>query len=322
MGFRIAVVGSGAIGSYYGAKLAHTGSDVHFLMRGDLSEVRRDGIFVRGEGENFRVAKINCYNSTKEIGPCDLVMIAVKATSNADLVDLVPPLLRERTMLLTLQNGLGNEEFLAKHFGAERVLGGLCFIAITRKSPTEVDRTAHGDVVLGEFGREAQPRTHEIASMFQDAKVPCHVRDDLALERWRKLIWNIPFNGLSILGGGIDTAAITGDKDLRQATLALMEEVIAAANKCGHPLPSDAWREHMTRTETMGAYKPSTLSDWEEGRPLEIEAIWGEPLRRAVAAGRGMPRTEMIYALLKQLDHNRPGAKNLTGLTGQVQTSQ
>src|SRR5438132_11709972 len=110
MGLRIGIVGSGAIGSYYGAKLAHAGSDVHFLMRGDLSEVRRDGILVRGEGENFRVEKINCYNSTKDIGRCDLVIVAVKATSNSDLVDLIPPLLRERTMLLTLQNGLGNDE--------------------------------------------------------------------------------------------------------------------------------------------------------------------------------------------------------------------
>ena len=89
MALRIAVVGAGAIGTYYGAKLAHAGNDVHFLMRGDLTEVRRDGIFVRGEGENFRITKVNCYNSTKEIGPCDLAIVAVKTTSNDDLVDLV-----------------------------------------------------------------------------------------------------------------------------------------------------------------------------------------------------------------------------------------
>jgi 2-dehydropantoate 2-reductase len=305
MGFRIAIVGSGAIGSYYGAKLAHAGSDVHFLMRGDLSEVRRNGIFVRGEGENFRVAQINCYNSTKEIGPCDLVIVAIKATSNSDLVDLIPPLLHQRTILLTLQNGLGNDEVLAKHFGGERVLGGLCFIALNRPSKTEIERYAYGHIVLGQFGRAPQPRTHEVAAEFNRAGVTCTLTDDLALERWRKLIWNIPFNGLSILGGGIDTAAIIGDKDLRQATLALMEEVIAAANKCGHALPSDAWREHMKRTETMGSYKPSTLLDWEAGRPLEIEAIWGEPVRRAVAAGGQMPRTEIIYALLEKLDKVR-----------------
>jgi 2-dehydropantoate 2-reductase len=308
MGFRIAVVGSGAIGTYYGGKLAHAGSDVHFLMRGDLSDVRRDGIFVRGEGENFRVARINCYNSTNEVGACDLVLIAVKATSNEQIVDLIPPLLHERTMLLTLQNGLGNDEFLAEHFGAERVLGGLCFIALNRVSRTEIERYAYGHIILGEFGRASQPRTHEVAVEFNRAGVRCTVTDDLALQRWRKLIWNIPFNGLSIVAGGIDTAAIVGDKDLRQVTLALMDEVITAANKCGHALPRDAWRKHMERGEKMGTYKPSTLIDWEAGRPLEIEPIWGEPLRRAVAAGGQMPRTEMIYALLKQLDKARRSA--------------
>ena len=305
MALRIAVVGAGAIGTYYGAKLAHAGNDVHFLMRGDLTEVRRDGIFVRGEGENFRITKVNCYNSTKEIGRCDLAIVAVKTTSNDDLVDLVPPLLHGGTMLLTLQNGLGNDDFLAKHFGAERVLGGLCFIAVARNSRMQVERYDHGDIVLGEFGRKAQPRTHEIAAEFRRANVRCHVTDDLALERWRKLIWNIPFNGLSILAGGIDTGVILSDKDLRQATLTLMNEVITGANKCGHALPSDAWREHMQRTETMGGYKPSTLLDWQSGRALEIEAIWGEPLRRAAAAGAQMPRTEMIYALLKQFEKTR-----------------
>src|SRR6266571_3981805 len=222
MGFRIAVIGSGAIGSYYGAKLAHAGSDVHFLIRGDLSEVRRDGIFVRGEGENFRVRKINCYNSSNEIGACDLVIIAIKATSNAELVDLVPPLLHERTMLLSLQNGLGNDEFLAQYFGAERVLGGLCFICLRRISRTEVERYDYGHIVLGEYGRAAQSRTREVAAEFKRAGVMCSVTDDLALERWRKLVWNIPFNALSILAGGIDTAEILANDDLRRVTLALM----------------------------------------------------------------------------------------------------
>jgi 2-dehydropantoate 2-reductase len=305
MGLRIAIVGSGAIGTYYGGKLAYAGSDVHFLMRADLTQVRRDGIFARGPGENFRVAKVNCYNSTKEIGPCDLVIVAVKATSNDDLVDLVPPLLHEQTMVLTLQNGLGNEEFLAKYFGTDRVLGGLCFIAVDRHSKTEVERYAYGHVIVGEFGRTAQPRTHEVGAEFTRASVQCTVTDDIALERWRKLIWNIPFNGLSIVGGRIDTATIVGDKNLRQLTFALMEEVIAAANKCGHPLPEDAWREHMERSDIMSGYKPSTLQDWESGKPLEIGAIWGEPLRRGLAAGAKMPRTEMIYELLKKLDQGR-----------------
>ena len=292
---RIAVVGSGAIGSYYGAHLAHGGADVHFLMRGDLNEVRRHGFCVRGKGGNFRVANVNCYNSTKEIGQCDLVIIAVKATSNGDLLDLIPPLLHKQTMLATFQNGLGNEEFFAEHFGAERVLGGLCFICVTRISRTEVEA----------YGRNASKRAHAIASLFATCGINCSVTDDLALERWRKLVWNIPFNGLSILAGGISTAEILADDSLRRVTLALMGEVIDAANACGHALDKAVARELIQRTDKVGAFKPSTLSDWEKGEPLEIEAIWGEPLRRAAAAGASTPRLEIIYALLKSLDARR-----------------
>ncbi len=261
--FRIAIIGSGAIGSYYGAKLAYGGSDVHFLIRSDLSEIRSNGLSVRGKGENFRVTNVKCYNSTRKIGASDLVLIAVKATSNADLVDLIPPLLHERTMLLTLQNGLGNEEFLAKNFGAK-----------------------------------PQSRTHDVAAEFKRGGIQCNVIENLALERWRKYI---PFNGLSILAGGIDTAAILHDEGLRRTTLGLMDEVIGAANRCGYPLEHSAAYEQMKRTETMGAYKPSTLLDWEAGRPLEIEGIWGEPLCRATAAGANMPRLEIVYTLLKSL---------------------
>jgi len=299
---RIAVVGAGAIGLYYGGKLAHAGRDVRFLMRGDLEDVRRNGLTVRGEGENFRVEKINCYNTIKEIGPCDLVLIAVKATSNNEVVDLIPPLLHEHTMLMTLQNGLGNEEFLAERFGAERVLGALCFICLSRRSRAIVERYDYGHIVIGEYGRAPQPRTYEIADQFKESGIKCSVAEDLALERWRKLVWNIPFNGLSILAGGIDTAAILADKDLRKSTEALMNEVIVAANKCGHALPTAAAAEQMQRTETMGAYKPSTLLDFESAKPLEIEAIWGEPLRRATAAGAQAPRLEVVYALLKSID--------------------
>jgi|SRR5947209_10470385 len=305
MGVRIGIIGAGAVGLYYGAKLAYAGCDVHFLVRGDLSELREHGIFVRGQGENFRVPKINCSNSTGEIGPCDLVIIALKATSNCDLIDLVPPLLHENTMVLTLQNGLGNEEFLAAHFGAERVLSGLCFIAVDRHSKTEVERYDYGLIILGEFGRPAQARTREVAAELSRANVKCSVTNDIALERWRKLIWNIPFNGLSIVAGGIDTAAIVADQNLRQLTLSLMNEIIAAANKCGHALPQDAWREHMKRTDSMTGYKPSTLQDWETGKPLEIEAIWGEPVRRAAAAGATMPRTELLYGLITTMDQHR-----------------
>jgi len=303
--FRIAVVGAGAIGCYYGAKLAYFGRDVHFLMRGDLAEIRRLGIRIRGKGENLRLAKVNHYASTEEIGPCDLVVVAVKATSNSDLLALIPPLLHERTMLLTLQNGFGNEEFLAESFGAERVLGGLCFVCLNQTSRGEVELYDPGRVAIGEYNRWPQPRTHDVAREFRRCGVVCNVVENLALERWRKLVWNIPFNGLSVAAGGIDTEAILSDDSLRSECLALMDEVIMSANKCGFPLPTTAAREQIKRTELMGAYKPSTLVDFHAGRPLEVEAIWGEPLRRAAAAGASTPRLHELYEKLKTMDSRR-----------------
>ncbi len=310
--FRIAVVGTGAIGSYYGGKLAVAGRDVHFLIRGDLSDVKRDGLRIRGEGQELHVANVQAANTTKEIGACDLVLIALKATANAQLVELIPPLLDENTILMTLQNGLGNEEFLAEHFGAERVMAGLCFICLSRVSRTVTECYDYGHISIGEFARPPLPRTHQIAAEFQESGIQCNVVENLILERWRKLVWNIPFNGLSILAGGADTAKILADETLRAATVATMNEVVDAANACGFSLEREAVAEQMKRTETMGNYKPSTLLDFEAGKPLEIEPIWGEPLRRARAAGASVPRMEMIYALLKQIDRSskagRPSA--------------
>lgn len=305
--FRIAVVGSGALGCYYGAKLAFSGRDVHFLMRGDVEVIRRSGLRIRGKDENIHVAEVHHYPSTEQIGQCDLALIALKTTSNGDLLKLIPPLLHEATMLLTLQNGLGNEEFLAENFGAERVLGGLCFVCVNRVSPGLIEHYDQGHVVIGEYNRPPQPRTHDVVREFQESGVICSVAENLALEHWRKLVWNVPFNGLSVAAGGIDTAAILSDEQLRRECLGLMEEVILAANQCGFSLPATVALEQVKRTELMGAYRPSTLIDFQAGRALEIEAIWGEPLRRASAAGASTPRMQKLYETLKALNAARSG---------------
>ena len=156
-------------------------------------------------------------------------------------------------------------------------------------------------MMLGEYGRASQPRTHAVAAELTRGGVQCTVLENLALERWRKLVCNVPFNGLSILAGGIDTAAILQDKDLRRMAHGLMDEVIETANKCGYPLERAAATQEMRRTEKIGAYRASTLLDWEAGRPLEIEPISGEPQRRALTVGANVPRLEVVYALLKSL---------------------
>ncbi len=298
---KIAVVGSGAVGCYYGGMLAHAGCDVHFLMRSDLGAVRERGLTIRTQGTELHLAAPKAAATPAEIGPCDLVIIALKATANDALETLIPPLLHERTALLTLQNGLGNEEFLAKRWGAQRVMGGLCFVCLNRAAPGVIEHIDHGTISIGEFTGGPQPRTAGIVADFLRAGIEAKAVENLITERWRKLLWNIPFNGLAIAAGGATVADVLADEGLRASARALMGEAIDAARRLGHEIPESFADFQIERSHTMGAYRPSSLIDWDLGRPVEVEAIWGEPLRQGLAAGAEMPRLELLYRLLRHL---------------------
>jgi 2-dehydropantoate 2-reductase len=298
----IAIVGAGAIGCYYGARLALVGNDVRFLMRSDLEHVRAHGLTLRERDGTRRLERVAAFGTTAEIGPVDLVLVTLKTTANGALATLLPPLLHRDTVVVTLQNGLGNEELLAALVGAERVLGGLCFIAVTREAPGElVGYHTPASITLGEFGRPAAERTHAIAGLFKTIGVKCTAVDQLAEARWRKLIWNIPFNGLSIAAGGITTDRILADPALAREVRALMDEVANAARRFGFVIPEEFIQKQIDVTPPMGPYKPSSLVDFLAGREVEVEAIWGEPLRRAQAAGLTMPRLEALYARLREV---------------------
>jgi 2-dehydropantoate 2-reductase len=270
-------------------------------MRSDLGHVKTRGLRIHSKHGDFQLQDVQAYGSTTEIGSCDLVIIALKATSNESLKQLIPPLLKADTILLTLQNGLGNEEFLTAHFGTERVIGGLCFVCLNRTGPGIIHHLGAGAVSIGEFTGLPQPRTHEIASEFKRSGIVCSVKPDIAHEHWKKLVWNIPFNGLSIAAGGIDVARILADDGLKLRTRQLMREVIHCAKKLGHDLPISLVEDQINATLPMGPYKPSSLIDYLDGREVEVEAIWGEPLNRAKEAGVDTPELERLYQTIKSV---------------------
>jgi len=149
--FRIAVVGSGAVGGYYGALLARREeNEVSFLMRSDLGVVRERGIRVESPNGDFPLKTVRCFGDSAEIGPADLVVVALKATANGALPEIIPPLLHAETAVLTLQNGLGNEEFLADRFPGRPILGGLCFVCLNRIGPGVIRHIAHGHIEMGD----------------------------------------------------------------------------------------------------------------------------------------------------------------------------
>lgn len=288
----IAIVGSGSVGSYYGARLALT-HEVSFLMRRDLEAVQQKGLMVHSIDGDFHLDAVKAYATTEAIGPVDLVIIALKTTANAALPGLLRPLLKPGTILLTLQNGLGNEEFLHAAFPGHPILGGLCFVCINRGEPGVIHHLAHGRVEMGEFTSKGVVQS--VAALFTEAGLDCRVLPDLGLARWRKLIWNVPFNGLAIAAGGIDTREILALPELVDRTRTLMHEIIAIAAALGHEIDPAFAESNIRGTREMGPYQPSSLVDFLAGNAVEVEAIWGEPLRCAADLGLEMPELKKLY---------------------------
>ncbi|MGA9778517.1 MAG: 2-dehydropantoate 2-reductase [Limisphaerales bacterium] len=322
---KIAVVGCGALGSFYGARLRRIGQDVHFLLRSDYDVVRQNGVTIRSIDGDFHVQP-RCARMPEEIGVCDVVLIGLKTTANDQFPKLLPPLIGPHTAVVTLQNGLGNEEELARLFPPAQILGGLCFVCLNRVEPGVIHHTAHGRVVLGEFQGPSQPRTRELAALFRQAGVACAITDNLARTHWEKLVWNIPFNGLGVAGTAgyeaftnpsrhlshvichsavLTTDILLGDPRWEKLVRELMLEVIAAANVLGFDVPQSQVDEQVNRTRIMGAYKASTLIDFERGQPLELESMFLEPLRQAQTAGVPVPRLVRLCEVLHQLDPSR-----------------
>lgn len=285
----VAIVGSGAIGLYYGGRLAEAGVDVKFLARSDFDRLSKDGLEVQSISGDFHLTDISVFKKPEEIGPVDLVIVAWKATANDLLSTVLPPLMHKSTQVLTLQNGLGNCERIAEIVGADRVFGGLCFVCINRIAPGTISHTAGGRMTIGKFSKNDSTIAETIARRFKAANIPATAVNDLAKAQWEKLLWNIPFNGLAVAEGGVTTDVLLADPKIEKEIRTLMREVITAAAAQDILLDMDLIETNIERTRPMGPYQPSTMIDFIEGRELELEPIWQEPLRRANALGVGMP---------------------------------
>jgi 2-dehydropantoate 2-reductase len=320
---KIAVVGCGALGSFYGAKLSLKNPDLWFLSRSDYGVVKEHGVKILSPAGDF-TAHPHCARDPMVIGPSDLVIIGLKTTANQILPEILKPLCHSATLVLTLQNGLGNEEFLAGFLRPEQVLGGLCFVSLNRIRPGVIHHIAHGKIILGQFRSKAGPLALSVMNLFLEAGVPCETSDDLEKIHWEKLVWNIPFNGLGvassagyeacatgkvpyplILGPCLATDILLSDAKWRALVRSLMDEVIETAAKGGCILAPDTADQHIARTLVMGAYKASTLIDFELGRALELNSIFFEPLNRARGLGLKVPNMENLCAVLRALGETK-----------------
>lgn len=313
-----AILGTGALGGFYGARLQQAGLEVHFLLRSDYERVQQHGLIVESVDGDFELPHVHAYADVNAMPPCDVVIVALKTTQNHGLSQLLPPIVKPNGVVLVLQNGLGIEAQVAEIVGNDRVMGGLCFLCSNKIAAGHIRHVDYKDVTLADYAADYAPcgitdRLQQIAADFVQAGIPIELAEDLFVARWQKLMWNIPFNGLSVV---LNTATdrLMADPPIRQLSEQLMQEVRAGCAACVRQtalglaggrdrlIPQAFVDKMLDYTAKMKPYRTSMKIDYDEHRPLEVEAIFGNPLRMAQQAGAELPRIEMLYQQLKFLD--------------------
>jgi 2-dehydropantoate 2-reductase len=236
------------------------------------------------------------------------LLVGAKTTSNAELAPAIAQLAGPGAKVVLLQNGLAVEEQLRPLLpDSLHLLGGLCFICTHRAAPGVIEHQSLGAVNLGYHSgpmdslEVRQALVEEGAELFRSAGLESTAMVDLQQARWQKLVWNVPYNGLSVLLDA-GTTRLMASADSCALILDLMQEVVQGAAACGHVLPEGYAQKLLAVTERMPDYLPSMYHDFKHKRPLELQAIYAAPLAAAAAAGCELPKMRMLHQALRFLD--------------------
>lgn len=290
---KYAIIGTGAIGGYYGGKLANAGFDVHFLLHSDYDYVRQHGIQVNSCNGDFHLDAPNIYNNVEEMPKVDVVIVALKSTNNHLLRQLLAPLLNPGTLVLMIQNGIGIEPDVEKLFPDAWLAAGLAFICSNKTKPGIVDHLFYGNINIGNYSAP-KPVIDTLIADFDKAGVKAFDVDYLEA-RWKKAVWNMPFNGMSVVLNA-QTDQLLADASTRTLIKAQMMEVVMAANALGVENIDEAFADKMiANTDAMVPYSPSMKLDHDYHRPMEVYYLYTRPIQEASSAGVDMP-------LLKDLE--------------------
>ncbi|MBO4593151.1 MAG: putative 2-dehydropantoate 2-reductase [Bacteroidaceae bacterium] len=298
-----AVIGTGAVGGYYGAKLAHSGQEVHFLLHSDYEYVHRHGLQVRSCDGSFHLLQPHVYNDPALMPQCDVVLVALKSVNNGLIPSLLAPLLKPDTLVVLIQNGLGLEADLQQQMPSLHLAAGLAFICSAKTEPGIVNHQCYGYINIGNYSCHEQERVEQVVSDFRAAGVDAH-SVEYHEARWKKAVWNMPFNGMTVVLN-TRTDLLLSNPYTKQLIYEQMLEVIRAARACGVENIDETFADKMIyNTENMTPYSPSMKLDYDFGRPMEIDYLYTRPLRMARAANCPMPYLEMLEAELRFLEAN------------------
>ncbi len=296
---RVLVLGTGAIGSLYGGLLQQAGAEVSVVCRSDYDHVSADGIAVSSVFGDFHFHPSAVLRQASDSStPPDYLLVALKVLPEIDTVALLHEAVGPETAIVLLQNGVEIESPVVDAFPDNEVISGLAFVCCNRVAPGRIHHLDYGRITLGSYPKGVSHRAKSLGDLYASVKVPCVLSDDIVTARWHKLVWNAPFNPISVVAGGVDTAQMLAAPACAALVKAVMEEVCEIAAGVGHPLPDSIVADMLGATRQMAPYKTSMLLDYEAGRPMESEAILGNAVRAADRCGVGAPNLRTVYALL------------------------
>ncbi|HEY0876139.1 MAG TPA: 2-dehydropantoate 2-reductase [Vicinamibacterales bacterium] len=308
---RIAVLGSGAVGGYYGAKLARTGHEVIFIARGaHLKAIRERGLEIRSPMLGDFTVRAQAEEDTRQVGQVDLVLVAVKAYDNATALPLITPMLGPSTTVLTVQNGVDSAGEVAAVTGPAHVLGGTTYIATALGEPGVIDQTGtHRRVVFGEVFGDLPRMTDRVKAIQQamaDADIQAEAVGDGRVPIWEKFIFLVSLAGFTG-ATRLPIGPLWADPYIREQFLNGCREIEALARAEGVPVAAGRIDQIESYVATIpGSMRSSLLIDLSQGKKIEVEALQGSVVRRAAAAGVPVPIMATLYALLKPFASGAP----------------
>ena len=298
---RYGIIGMGAIGGYYGGKLAHSGQEVHFLSHSDYQFVKEKGLQVDSCDGSFHLDHINVYQDSRDMPKCDVVIVGLKTINNHLLAQLLPPLLHEQTVVVLIQNGIGVEADVQKMFPGLQLIGGLAFICSSKTEPGRISHQCYGSINLGNYSCKDESRFQAILDDFTSAGIQA-ASVSYEEARWKKAVWNMPFNGMTV-ALNTRTDLLLKNPSTRQLIRDLMMEVVEASRALGITGVDEAFVEKMIdMTDNMTPYSPSMKLDFDFHRPMEIHYLYTRPIEIAREAGYRMRKLEMLEAELRFLE--------------------
>ena len=299
---RIAVMGTGAVGGYFGAKLAAAGHEIGFIARQrHLATLRREGLRVESRAGNLYVRKALFTDSPADVGPVDLVLFCVKSYDTTEATAALAPMIKGQTAILSLQNGIDNPAKIAERWGADRTFAGVVYIGAQLSGPGLVQHFSGGKIILGAINNRHSDAVDTIEQTLSGAQIPCEISPAVAQVQWAKLLWNAPFCAISCLTRST-VKQILESESLTKLALDCMIEVQSAAHTQGIELRRELLGQTLDFSRGLGEFKPSMLQDLEAGKPLEYDAFNGIVIRLLDQVGQQAPTNQVFYATLKFLD--------------------